>query len=90
MYSTGGKIECGCLDSVEYGTVEWNSGTMEWWNSGMAERAIDDPLTHYLGTVLNTHAHCGANFSVIVAILHIHNYDFLRVLGHCQLLPWSC
>ena len=22
----------GCLDSVECGTVEWNSGTVEWWN----------------------------------------------------------
>ena len=27
----------GCLDSMERGTVEWNSGTME-WNSGMVER----------------------------------------------------
>ena len=25
----------GCLDSLERGTVEWNSGTVEWWNSGM-------------------------------------------------------
>ena len=24
----------GCLDSLERGTVEWNSGTVE-WNSGM-------------------------------------------------------
>ena len=27
----------GSLDSMERGTVEWNSGTME-WNSGMVER----------------------------------------------------
>ena len=27
----------GCLDSMERGTVEWNSGTVE-WNSGMVER----------------------------------------------------
>ena len=26
--------EVGCLDSLERGTVEWNSGTVE-WNSGM-------------------------------------------------------
>ena len=24
--------------------VEWNSGTVEWWNSGMAVRSIDDPV----------------------------------------------
>ena len=35
---------CGCLDSVECGTVEWNSGTVEWWNSGMTTWAIDDPV----------------------------------------------
>ena len=34
----------GCIDSVECGTVEWNSGTVEWWNSGMAVRSIDDPV----------------------------------------------
>ena len=27
----------GSLDSMERGTVEWNSGTVEWWNSGMVE-----------------------------------------------------
>ena len=27
----------GSLDSMERGTVEWNSGTIE-WNSGMVER----------------------------------------------------
>ena len=27
----------GCLDSLERGTMEWNSGTVE-WNSGMVER----------------------------------------------------
>ena len=36
----------GCLDSVECGTVEWNSGTVEWWNSGMAGWSIDDSLGH--------------------------------------------
>ena len=25
----------GSLDSMDRGTVEWNSGTVEWWNSGM-------------------------------------------------------
>ena len=34
----------GCIDSVECGTVEWNSGTVEWWNSGMVGWSIDDPL----------------------------------------------
>ena len=29
--------EMGCLDSVERGTVEWNSGTVEWWNGGIVE-----------------------------------------------------
>ena len=33
----------GYVDSVEYGTVEWNSGTVEWWNSGMVGWSIDDP-----------------------------------------------
>ena len=32
------------VDSVECGTVEWNSGTVEWWNSGMVGWSIDDPL----------------------------------------------
>ena len=27
----------GCLDSMERGTVEWNSGTVELWNGGMVE-----------------------------------------------------
>ena len=27
----------GCLDSMERGTVEWNSGTVEWWNGGIVE-----------------------------------------------------
>ena len=27
----------GCLDSMERGTVEWNSGTVEQWNGGMVE-----------------------------------------------------
>ena len=34
----------GCLDSLERGTVEWNSGTVDWWNSGMVECADDDPV----------------------------------------------
>ena len=34
----------GCIDSVECGTVEWNSGTVEWWNSGMVGWSIDDPV----------------------------------------------
>ena len=29
--------EMGCLDSVERGTVEWNSETVEWWNGGIVE-----------------------------------------------------
>ena len=29
----------------------------------MAGGSIDDPLLHYRGTVINTHAHCGANLS---------------------------
>ena len=38
----------GSLDSMERGTVKWNSGTME-WNSGMVEQwntgmAINDPF----------------------------------------------
>ena len=43
------------LDSMERGTVEWNSGTMEWnsgmverWNTGMVERAINDPVPFLL------------------------------------------
>ena len=27
----------GCLDSMEHGTVEWNSGIVEWWNGGIVE-----------------------------------------------------
>ena len=45
----------GCLDSMERGTVEWNSGTMEWnsgmverWNTGMVDRAINDPVPFLL------------------------------------------
>ena len=44
-------MQLGSLDSMERGTVEWNSGTMEWnsgmverWNSGMVERATNDPV----------------------------------------------
>ena len=45
----------GCLDSMERGTVEWNSGTVEWnsgmverWNTGMVDRAINDPVPFLL------------------------------------------
>ena len=24
-----------CLDSVDYGMVEWNGGIVKWWNSGL-------------------------------------------------------
>ena len=48
-------IHDGSLDSMERGTVEWNSGTMEWnsgmverWNSGMVDRAINDPVPFLL------------------------------------------
>ena len=27
----------GSLDSMERGTVEWNSETVEWWNGGIVE-----------------------------------------------------
>ena len=40
----------GTLDSLERGTVEWNSGMVE-WNSGMVERwnsGMDDPVPHQL------------------------------------------
>ena len=39
LHDTGGSYphNIGCLDSMERGTVEWNSGTVE-WNSGMVER----------------------------------------------------
>ena len=30
-------VACGCLDSMERGMVEWNSGTVEWWNGGIVE-----------------------------------------------------
>ena len=35
------KQTSGCLDSLERGTVEWNSGMVEWWNSGMVERWVE-------------------------------------------------
>ena len=45
----------GSLDSMECGTVEWNSGTMEWnsgmverWNTGMVDRAINDRVPFLL------------------------------------------
>ena len=34
----------GSIDSMERGTVEWNSGMVERWNTGMVERAINDPV----------------------------------------------
>ena len=47
--------DIGSLDSMECGTVEWNSGTMEWnsgmverWNTGMVDRAINDPVPFLL------------------------------------------
>ena len=30
-----GEKFLGCLDSIERGTVERNSGTVEWWNGGI-------------------------------------------------------
>ena len=32
------------------GTVEWNSGTVEWWNSGMVEEA-----KHYLIAIITNY-----------------------------------
>ena len=34
--------DLGSIDSMERGTVEWNSGMVERWNTGMVERAIND------------------------------------------------
>ena len=42
-----GPIVRGSLDSVERGTVEWNSGMVERWNTGMVERAINDPVPFF-------------------------------------------
>ena len=33
-------VRVGSLDSMERGTVEWNSVMVERWNTGMVERAI--------------------------------------------------
>ena len=38
----------GSLDSMERGTVEWNSGMVERWNTGMVDRAINDPVPFLL------------------------------------------
>ena len=46
----------GCLDSMERGTVEWNSGTVEWnggmverWNSGMGQLCMtNDPVPRHV------------------------------------------
>ena len=65
----------GCIDSVE-----WNSGTVEWWNSGMVGWSIDDPLLLYR-CHSNKHAcafWCYCNFSVRGR----YSYDRLLVPGH--------
>ena len=41
----GSAMALGCLDSLERGTVEWNSGMVERWNTGMA---INDPVPFLL------------------------------------------
>ena len=56
----------GCIDSVECGTVEWNSGTVEWWNSGMVGCSIDDPVP---------------STAVFMALTSVRNYIILLNSG---------
>ena len=82
----------GCIDSVECGTVEWNSGTVEWWNSGMVEWLDGRLTTLYCFaavTVINTHAHFGATVASLfmLSVRGRYSYDRLLVPGNCKLRP---
>ena len=83
----------GCIDSVECGTVEWNSGTVEWWNSGMVEWLDGRLTTLYCFaavTVINTHAHFGATVASLfmLSVRGRYSYDRLLVPGNCK-LQWQ-
>ena len=43
----------GSIDSMECGTVEWNSGMVERWTTGIVERAINHPVPFLLATMAN-------------------------------------
>ena len=56
---------------MERGTVEWNGGTMEWnsgmmerWNTGMVDRAINDPVPLLLVYVDQLGMHTSTNIDI--------------------------